>query len=84
MKYIDTDKPDPFDPSNFFKDDMQFIEKKNLSTEEYQPQNLDQIDLMCILMCSEKILDMVQYNHKVGEKSFLEKSEGQPIDRLWH
>ena len=34
MRYIDPDKSDPFDPSNFCEEDMQFIEKKKPITEE--------------------------------------------------
>ena len=31
MKYIDPDKPNPFDPSNFYQEDIQFIENKKPS-----------------------------------------------------
>ena len=58
MKYIDPEKPDPFNPSNLYQEDMQFIEKKKPSTEEQQPQILAQIDLMRILMRSGCRLDM--------------------------
>ena len=34
LKYIDPDKPDPFNPANFCKDDMQFIEKTKSCREE--------------------------------------------------
>ena len=44
MKYVDPDLPDPFDPSNFCKEDMHFMGKKKHSTEEHQPQILAQID----------------------------------------
>ena len=52
MKYIDPEKPDPFNPSNLYQEDMQFIEKKKPSTEEQQPQILAQIDLTRIRMRS--------------------------------
>ena len=62
MKYIDPDKPDPFNPANFCKDDMQFIEKTKSCTEEQPPFILTQIDLMRILMhsgCSLLMFDLI-------------------------
>ena len=58
MKYIDPDQPDPFDPANLCKDNMQFIEKTKPCTEEQPPQILTKIDLVCILMLSGCRLSM--------------------------